>query len=1387
MPSSTQSRSGEYRRLWARGKAPSLSQLVEFGQGMSPSKLSDLLLLDQSLRWETNERVSVEQYFELFPEFAQHRESAIDLVYSEFLLRERLGLAHDIDEYLRRFPRFAEELKCQDAFHRMIDAGLEHDEQPSQSMESLEPVSDRASNTPFPDVPGYEILSELGRGGNGVVYKARHIQLNRFVALKMLLAGHFASPNLLRRFLVEAEATARLQHPNIVQIYEVGQIEGRPFLALEFVNGGTLSQSVNGRPLPPREAVSIVKQLARAVHFAHEQGVVHRDLKPGNVLIQKLSSLHGSDSEHDSQLKIADFGLAKLIAEPIERRSEAATMSGDVLGTATYMSPEQARGDLLTLTPSTDIYSLGAILYELLTGRPPFVGVQPIEVLGQVLNDEPMRPSQLVRRLPRDVQTICLKCLEKNPSRRYESAEALADDLTRFMDDQPIVARQISWVERGWRWCRRHPAKTSIAASIAAFLFLVTIVSTLYSIQLGDQLRRTSNAERLERISKMEALNQLWEAKLAQGDAIRMSNQTGQRYDALNAIEEALAMGDSIRFSSDQIDKMRDATIACLALPDIRHDSSWKGHDLSSIHLLDFDQRHSILAYKEPDFVYICRTSSGEEVARIPTQANNLKAIFSNDGRKLALMNNDCRVYAIDKEVARLLYETTARDVWGFTPDGSKILGTDGDGQLVLVNLDHNDDVKRFGSFSAKNEIAISPDSKRAALYDGKIVRVVQLDTGQVQLQIDRPDLPSKRLFAWYPNSQFLAIGSISPNGIELWNVDEQVRWKTIPIHLAEMQLHFSSTGERLLVYDVWSGRVSVWNVNLCGTEFSKSGLWALHMAAEDDGGFRILNWQKDGQLASLRVEVPRVYHTLPDPSSSSLLLTNDIAYSPDGRLLAVSSQHGDVLVYDAMNHSLLNGWFSGGTFVQFDGNRALLTSNKLGLLRWEIVPDEKADGTFKMGPPTYLANSVAYAPFQINKDRVVAISTRKGIELHSIADQRPMQLIGPTNDVRRLSFSLDGKRLATGEWSSGEFGIWDVESGMLVRRIQESQYCFVEYSPNGKWIASNTDHVRIRDAETGELITELPSNGMSVSGVSMAFSPDSKMIAISDSGGKIRFFEPSSGRKLFVLANPNDEQISRIVFNPNGTQLAVISDSQSVNLWNLDALSEELHSRQLEFANDHNNAKDDVDLELKQRVPKRPAQDSNSRMKSLQIQLDQRFLEIDAANQASVLRDSIEKLDIHSARIAIFKILKLQPRKSSTCNALAWTLATGPRTLRDSATAVEFARHAVNDETLQANRRSLCLNTLGVALYRDRQFKEAIEVLTQSLAGQAEQDRPFDLYFLSMCSSRLGENEKAYEFFEEAESLSDRHRSQMPQTWKDEIAQFTDEAKLLLQNYPRE
>jgi serine/threonine-protein kinase len=339
----------------------------------------------------------------------------------------------------------------------------------------------------FPVVPGYEILEELGRGGMGVVYKAYHGKLGRTVALKMILAGAHASDEQLARFEGEARAVAHLRHPNIVQVYNVDELDGLPFFSLEYLDGGTLAGEIDGKPLPPARAAGFAESLARAMHEAHRAGIVHRDLKPANVLLDRQGTP-----------KITDFGIAKRLDDVPEEnagRSGSQTRTGAIMGTPSYMAPEQAWGRTESIGPPADQYALGAMLYEMLTGRPPFQGATALETLELVRKNEPVPPTQLQPKLPRDLETICLKALQKEANQRYADAGALADDLARFRDGQPILARPVGTLERAWRWSRRHPREAGLIGAAAGLLLAITTISSGAFLVIRGQKREISAAK----------------------------------------------------------------------------------------------------------------------------------------------------------------------------------------------------------------------------------------------------------------------------------------------------------------------------------------------------------------------------------------------------------------------------------------------------------------------------------------------------------------------------------------------------------------------------------------------------------------------------------------------------------------------------------------------------------------------------------------------------------------------------------------------------------------------------------------------------------------------------------------------------------------------------
>ena len=398
-----------------------------------------------------------------------------------------------------------------------------------------------------PTVPGYTILGELGRGAMGVVYKAQQKGLNRLVALKMMLAGGHASAEQLARFHTEAKAVARLQNPNIVQIYDVGEHDGLPYFSLEFVDGGTLHDRLGGKPQPPKSAAAMIETLARAMECAHQLGIIHRDLKPANVLITA-----------NNILKISDFGLAKRL----EGEDSGQTRSGTLMGTPSYMSPEQARGDIRDIGPPADQYALGAMLYEMLTGRPPFQGASILDTLEQVRMHEPVPPSRLQPTVPRDLETICLRTLQKEPRKRYPTTGDLAEDLRRFQAGEPILARPVGRIERTWRWCKRNP-RVAVLTACVSVLVLVALGSAFAIYRnMARDAETVAETRKIAEGRHQQALNLVKEGNFPEAKRLL------QRDDAVLASSPAL---QDVRSELERLQKQVDVYLDLKRLSDKAH------------------------------------------------------------------------------------------------------------------------------------------------------------------------------------------------------------------------------------------------------------------------------------------------------------------------------------------------------------------------------------------------------------------------------------------------------------------------------------------------------------------------------------------------------------------------------------------------------------------------------------------------------------------------------------------------------------------------------------------------------------------------------------------------------------------------------------------------
>jgi WD40 repeat protein len=533
-------------------------------EAVSAVGLAALLRADQRRRWLAGERVPVEDYLGRYPGLAENAEALLELVYGEFVLREEQGEGPQADDYLRRFPGHAGALGRVFELHRSL-AGTGRPPSTAGRAPEAPELSATVVRAPLTHVPaapagpaetipelmmvaGYEVLEVLGKGGMGVVYKARQQGLDRTVALKMIRHAGDACPAARARFDTEARAVARLQHPNIVQVHDVGEHNGCPYLALEFCGGGSLANRLDGTPWPADKAAALVQALARAMHAAHQARIVHRDLKPANILLTE-----------DGTPKVTDFGLARRLDEV------GHTLSGEVLGTPTYMAPEQAEGRTREVGPAADVYALGVILYELLTGRPPFKAATALETVRQVLSEEPVSVRRLQPKVPRDLETICLKCLEKTVGKRYGSAEALVEDLARFLSRDPIRARPAGPLGRAARWVKRRPVTATLAVVAVVAAGLLVGLGLWFSARMGAARGELAAEEARGEAAHQRAQLQEYFGLVRQARERRARPQAGWTWDNLQDLRKAAALPPA----AEHVAELRTEAAAALGAADV--------------------------------------------------------------------------------------------------------------------------------------------------------------------------------------------------------------------------------------------------------------------------------------------------------------------------------------------------------------------------------------------------------------------------------------------------------------------------------------------------------------------------------------------------------------------------------------------------------------------------------------------------------------------------------------------------------------------------------------------------------------------------------------------------------------------------------------------------
>src|SRR5262245_16752647 len=964
----------ELGRQWRCGKAPVLEDFLADWSSAGPRpavsarELAELVSFDQRERWRRDQRPAAEEYLRRFPQLLSDDELALDVIYSEFLLREELGQDPKSLEYQLRFPDFAETLQDQIEFHQAMAANgssRRSDLDTRRSASATRQISALGERLPahlMHLVPGYEILSELGRGGMGIVYRARQLSLNRLVALKMLRASDCGSAALLARFQAEAEAVARLHHPNIVQVYDYGEHDGLPYLALELVDGSSLATTPGGNSRTAREAAEIVVTLARAVQFAHEQGIVHRDLKPANVLV----SLPSADSSPGrTTIKITDFGLAKVFREG----EESHTQTGTIVGTPSYMAPEQARGQSALVGPAADVYALGAILYELLTRQPPFKAATAMETLHQVLTAEAVLPARHRPRLPRDLVTIVTRCLQKEPRLRYGSAAELADDLERFLGDRPVHARRTSALERSWRWCRRNPAVALLFTSVAVLLAAVAAVSSISSIRLSAQLQRTQQAEDAQRTAKQTAQLHLWDAYLAEISAQTAGRHLGRRFAALETSKRASALLDQIGRTRERELELRSATIAALALPDLRRLRRIDARTASDLGCALAANRY-VIALTRGD-LSLCDLD-GRELAHIEHQGAEPAAAISRDGRYVGVSDLACaKVWRIEGDQASLIWHEEGASRLALAPDCRHAAVVGADRLMHWLDLTTGQKVRQLGRGPGWTAFTFHEPSRRIAVMGVRGLQIIDWETGDMLAELPAtPSVYANR--AWRPRGKFIA-ASADDEGVMLWHVSSGRRVLAFP-HMGIVRGCFVGSGDYLLTFNVWDGSLRMWHTGT-GQEVLSDPTFPGGYRSElmPDGRLLLLGGDADG-VSLWEVESAPACTTLPHKLVPSLGWRSNASISPDGRWLLVSLSRG-LELWDLMTAQLAGELESGPAYGVFASDGSIVARFASGVFRWPLHQERSEAGDqIRFGPPEKLYGATTDLRFAMSPDPGVLV-----------------------------------------------------------------------------------------------------------------------------------------------------------------------------------------------------------------------------------------------------------------------------------------------------------------------------------------------------------------------------------------------------------------------------